>query len=671
MWSQRNLSNSELSVLNKGLNFCPTPGEPDMGQLRRDLDGFHRNLRIKTFFNQSNEIPRGAQTNTTNSKTTISLNPKQMPTNENDDSELDLQLRKSKVLKPKREWSPPMGSLHLESFIFTNERDLSKSFTGAPNFHNLTKEEKKALRDLSKDPNIVTKPADKGGSTVILDREDWQRENDSWPIKGFTINSLPTLQTLTTTKSNISLIPFTRRGPFRNPWHVGYIPWTPRLQSYTYSLKYTKISTHHRAARWSQPTLALLRKSAFTDLFLNPHLPNIRSYIKDTTDFIKKLNDLPRLSENTILCTLDVSSLYTNIPNTDGRVAVGKGPEPSNTDICQMLNMVLTMNNFRFDGEDFLLIAGTAMGTRVAPTYANISMSEFENKFVYTYPKKTIFFIWEHGEEELHKFLEYLNGVHNTIKFTSEFSTFKVNFLDVWVIKGEDGYVNTDLYTKPTDSNNYLYFFSAHPSHCKRGIPLGQFLRLRRILSRDEAFIDYCAEKAKHLLRRRYPKEVILNAFHTAWKTRRSDLLDNVNKKADKKNKNILVTTFNPGFRILGDIVRENWDILGRSCSTRGLFERGVLTVFRRPKNLRDILMRARLPTEKPATLSTGLVVCRISLSSGQLFNELFPDCTRSCFSQVVLRRRGGDRIYEMRCLFVAVGPNARFIELPHWDNMS
>ena len=30
-----------------------------------------------------------------------------------------------------------------------------------------------------------------------------------------------------------------------------------------------------------------------------------------------------------------------------------------------------------------------------------------------------------------------------------------------------------------------------------------------------------------------------------------------------------------------------------------------------------------------------------------------------------------GDRIYEMRCLFVAVGPNALFIVLPHWDNMS
>ena len=37
----------------------------------------------------------------------------------------------------------------------------------------------------------------------------------------------------------------------------------------------------------------------------------------------------------------------------------------------------------------------------------------------------------------------------------------------------------------------------------------------------------------------------------------------------------------------------------------------------------------------------------------------------------LVLRHRGGDRIYEMRCPFVAEGPNARFIVLPHWDNMS
>ena len=55
---------------------------------------------------------------------------------------------------------------------------------------------------------------------------------------------------------------------------------------------------------------------------------------------------------------------------------------------------------------------------------------------------------------------------------------------------------------------------------------------------------------------------------------------------------------------------------------------------------------------------------------SGQLFNELFPDCTRSCFSQVVLRHRGGDRIYEKRCLFVAVGPNGSISIQITFDNI-
>ena len=39
--------------------------------------------------------------------------------------------------------------------------------------------------------------------------------------------------------------------------------------------------------------------------------------------------------------------------------------------------------------------------------------------------------------------------------------------------------------------------------------------------------------------------------------------------------------------------------------------------------------------------------------------------------SQEQVRTFLGDQIYEIRCLFVAVGLNARFIMLPQWDNMS
>ena len=40
-------------------------------------------------------------------------------------------------------------------------------------------------------------------------------------------------------------------------------------------------------------------------------------------------------------------------------------------------------------------------------------------------------------------------------------------------------------------------------------------------------------------------------------------------------------------------------------------------------------------------------------------------------FHTLVLRHRGGDCIYDVRCLFVTLGLNALVIVLPHWDNMS
>ena len=51
------LTVDERSLLDKGLNFCPTPGEPHMGDLHRDLDSFHRRLKIKIFFDPQNKVP--------------------------------------------------------------------------------------------------------------------------------------------------------------------------------------------------------------------------------------------------------------------------------------------------------------------------------------------------------------------------------------------------------------------------------------------------------------------------------------------------------------------------------------------------------------------------------------------------------------------------------------
>ena len=50
--------------------------------------------------------------------------------------------------------------------------------------------------------------------------------------------------------------------------------------------------------------------SAFLDHQLKPIAMQVTSYIKDTNDFLKKLRDLSDLSEESVICTIDVVGLY-------------------------------------------------------------------------------------------------------------------------------------------------------------------------------------------------------------------------------------------------------------------------------------------------------------------------------------------------------------------------
>ena len=47
--SRRNISDSELNLLSKGLSFVPTPERIDRYQLKNDLERFGRNIRLKMF----------------------------------------------------------------------------------------------------------------------------------------------------------------------------------------------------------------------------------------------------------------------------------------------------------------------------------------------------------------------------------------------------------------------------------------------------------------------------------------------------------------------------------------------------------------------------------------------------------------------------------------------
>ena len=208
-------------------------------------------------------------------------------------------------------------------------------------------------------------------------------------------------------------------------------------------------------------------------------------YIDRCISLAASANSIGQLPSGVLLVTLDVASLYTNIPHNDGIQACSDllhkrvNPTIKTSRLCDLIRIVLTNNTFR-------QINGTAMGTKMAPSYANLFLGSFEQKalaavahppLIWWHYIDDLFLLWTHGEEKLNDFITYLNNLHPTIKFTSSFSYNKIPFLDVKVML-LNGRLETDLYVKPTDKHQYLLKSSCHPSHTKQSIPFSMALRL-------------------------------------------------------------------------------------------------------------------------------------------------------------------------------------------------
>ena len=127
------------------------------------------------------------------------------------------------------------------------------------------------------------------------------------------------------------------------------------------------------------------RISSFVDYILQPIAKSQKSYLKDTKDFINFV-EKTKIPHNAIMVSLDITSLYTNIPQDEGIETICKAyetfyqseaPIPTNA-LRKMLRLILQENSFQFCGKDYLQTHGTVMGTKMAVAFANIFMSAVE-----------------------------------------------------------------------------------------------------------------------------------------------------------------------------------------------------------------------------------------------------------------------------------------------------
>ena len=248
---------------------------------------------------------------------------------------------------------------------------------------NLSHRQKTALISLCKNKHIVINKADKGSTVVIQNRSDYITD------AMFHLNDTITYQPLTgdPTQHICSQI--------RNILHEYYKKFYLIKNMYTFCLP----PDHARLARiyflkkihktpvgirlivssCESPTENI---SQFIDYWLQPHTRLLSSFLKDTNQFILEMEKLV-IPPNSLLATIDVKSLYTNIPHDEGIKACSQAfikleksnpQQPPAEILVNLLEIVLKNNTFEFNNQCFKQLYGIAMGTKLAPAYANTFM---------------------------------------------------------------------------------------------------------------------------------------------------------------------------------------------------------------------------------------------------------------------------------------------------------
>ena len=222
--------------------------------------------------------------------------------------------------------------------------------------------------------------------------------------------------------------------------------------------------------------------------------------------------------------------------------------------IRTLLNIVLAHNIFEFNGKMYKQVGGVAMGTRVAPTFANIYMAQVEQQCLQSlaecFPSPLLYkryiddiiIIWPASEALFKNFLNKLNNMHPTIKFISEYSSQAIHYLDLEIYKATR-FARTNIfdlqpYYKPTNTFNYLHFSSAHPQHTHTALIKGKLVRLLRLSSSSKTFNEHALMLYHHILSRGYPKRKLRKIISNYTYTLRTYLTPQLTKK---KGKTILI----------------------------------------------------------------------------------------------------------------------------------
>jgi hypothetical protein len=249
-------------------------------------------------------------------------------------------------------------------------------------------------------------------------------------------------------------------------------------------------------------------------------------------ELVKKLQEWSQVNikQETVLCTIDVTDLYTMIPQVEGVLTLRKMldhlkikqiKDLKTEAIIRLARFVIQNNYFKYDGQYYHQIKGGAMGSPLTLTIANCYMFFYERDIVrqignsgglYLRYIDDLFIIINWPIRHLMKQVDRWNKFDENIKLSANIS-FQADFLDLHVENIDDHLVTT-VYHKPSYEPYYLPFNSIHPMHMKKNIPYTMLLRAIRYCSTFQAYLDERGKLRMALLLNKYPGKFIDQQFN-------------------------------------------------------------------------------------------------------------------------------------------------------------
>lgn len=261
--------------------------------------------------------------------------------------------------------------------------------------------------------------------------------------------------------------------------------------------------------------------SKFLKNILNNILYKNNHYIKDSFQFKDKLNNI-KIPDNYVLISLDVISLYTNIPVKLVTKLIEKNwkdikkyTDLPMTEIVGAIELTLNSTYFLQGNNLFKQIDGCAMGSSMSSAVAQLVMEDleittlaklkFQIPFFYRFVDDCIMAV---PADQVNNVVNEFNKYHKKLQFTVETEINKqINFLDLTLFQTNNT-IKTKWYTK----SRYLNYNLHHPTCQKKSVIIG--LADRAIKLSDIEYRQEAIEKAKNALSlNEYPIALINKIF--------------------------------------------------------------------------------------------------------------------------------------------------------------